>query len=131
VRSARSTRWRSAADRSASRRDAENELFDFACDLVEAAAGIARTAADPHAARAVPAVLGCIEEALEELSSAAAALRANAAPARLDERGRARVDRLERGYTNLSVALQDARDATRAARSLAARGSGGGGRRPQ
>jgi hypothetical protein len=125
-----------SADRSASRRDAENELFDFACDLVEAAAGITRTAADPHAARAVPAVLGCIEQALDELSSAAAALQqANAAPARRsDERGRARMDRLERGYTNLSVALQDARDATRAARSLAARSadaSGGRGRRPQ
>jgi hypothetical protein len=111
-------------DRSISRRDVENELYDLGCDLVEAAAGIARTAADPDAARAVPALLGCIEAALNELSSACTGLQlANMEwldrPA--DSRNRAVVDRLERGYTNLHLALQDARDASRAARPLAAR----------
>jgi hypothetical protein len=124
------------ADRFASRREADNELYDFGCDLVEAAADIARSAADPDAARAVPAVLGCIEAALQELSGACAALqRANAESTERpsDARALAVVDRLERGYANLSVALRDARDASRAARSLAARrlgASGGRGRRP-
>jgi hypothetical protein len=108
----------------ASRRDADNDLYDFGCDLVDAAAGIARAAADPDAARAVPALLGCLEAALEALDSACAALRlANAE--RLGPPGTARdqavADRLERGYANLSVALQDARQASGAARSLAAR----------
>jgi hypothetical protein len=93
--------------------DADNELYDFGCDLVEAATRISRTAADPDAARAVPALLGCIEAALEELSRGCAALQ-HANMERLD-------GRLERGYTNLRVALQDARDASHAARRLTAR----------
>src|SRR4051812_48167172 len=107
-----------------SRRDAENELYDLGCDLVEAAAGISRRAPDPYAARAVPALLGCIEAALRELSSACDALQyvnAESAPPPSDARRRAVSDRLDRGYTNLMVALQDARYASRAARSLAAR----------
>ena len=120
------------ADRFASQRDADNELYDFGCDLVEAATGIARIVSEPEAARAVPAVLGCIETALQELSSACALLQdVNvASPRPPDGRSRAVVDRLERGYTNLSVALKDARDATRAARSLAARRFGGSSRTP-
>src|SRR3954462_1558030 len=112
------------ADLPASHRDAENELYDLGCDLVEAAAGVSRRAADPQAARAVPGVLGCVEAALKELSDACAALQymhAESAPPASDTRGRAVADRLERGYTNLIVALQDARYASRAARSLAAR----------
>ena len=108
----------------ASRRDVENQLYDFGCDLVEAAAGISRCAADSDAARAVPALLGCIEAALHELSPACAALtRINAAPSPHAQhpRTKAAVDSLDRGYANLHAALQDARAATHAARSLAAR----------
>jgi hypothetical protein len=108
----------------ASRRDVENQLYDFGCDLVEAAAGISRCAADPDAARAVPALLGCIEAALDELGAASAALtRSNAesSPHARHPRTKAAVDRLDRGYANLHVALQDARAASHAARSLAAR----------
>ena len=109
---------------SASRRHADNELYDFGCNLVDAAAEICRAAADPEAAPAVPALLGCIEAALYELSCASAALeQANTRrpEIRVDARSRAVAARLERGYANLSVALEDARAAARAARSLAAR----------
>ena len=59
---------------SSTHRDADNELYDFGCDLVEAAAEICRAAASPDADPAVPALLGCIEAALYELSCASAAL---------------------------------------------------------
>ena len=103
-------------DRTASRRTVENEIYDFGCDLVQAAAGIARCAADPAAARAVPALLGCIEAALGELGTASSALQRM----RADGEGPS-FDMLDRGYTNLVITLQDARLASHAARSLAAR----------
>ena len=111
------------AAQSTSRRDADNELYDFGCDLVEAAAEICRAAASPDADAAVPALLGCIEAALYELSCASAALQQNEAKRSTarDARNRAIANRLQRGYANLSVALEDARVAARAARSLAAR----------
>jgi hypothetical protein len=52
----------------------DNELYDRGCDLVEAAAAIARNAASAEAARALPAALGCIEAALQELLLAAVAI---------------------------------------------------------
>jgi len=55
-------------------RDAENELFDHGCDLVEAAAGIRRGLASHQAVRAVPALLGCVEAAVAELRAASALL---------------------------------------------------------
>src|SRR3712207_4227642 len=55
-------------------RDADNELYDRGCDLVEAASAIRRAADSHEAGRAVPAVLGCIEAALQELVMASAAL---------------------------------------------------------
>ena len=100
-----------AAAQSSSRRDADNELYDFGCNLVDAAAEICRAVADPDASPAVPALLGCIEAALYELSCASAALQRESAQRpdiRPDARGRAVAARLERGYANLSVALEDA-----------------------
>jgi hypothetical protein len=102
-------------------RDAENELYDLGCDLVAAAEGISKRAADPCAARAVPALLGCLEAALAELSGACGALQDVNAESSPHGRRPAVAERLDRGYANLIVALQDARDASRAARSLAAR----------
>jgi len=55
-------------------RDPDNELYDRGCDLVEAATAIRRAADSRQAGRAVPAVLGCIEAALQELLWASAAL---------------------------------------------------------
>ena len=55
-------------------RAADNELYDRGCDLVEAAAAIRRVSGAADAARAVPAVLGCIESALHELLWASAEL---------------------------------------------------------
>jgi hypothetical protein len=43
--------------RAAPVREADNELYDLACDLVQAAAGIRNSAERPDAASAVPAVL--------------------------------------------------------------------------
>jgi cob(I)alamin adenosyltransferase len=112
------------ATRPTAQRNAENELYDLGCDLVEAAAGIALRAADPCAARAVPALLGCIEAALKELSGACGALKystAESSASAENARGRAVANRLERGYANLIVSLEDARYASRAVRPLAAR----------
>ena len=92
-------------------RDSENELYELGCDLIEAATGIARGAADADAARAVPALLGCLEAALHELGTAAAALQQRSS------------DPLDRGYADLAIALHDARRASDAARALAARAS--------
>ena len=113
---------------STSSRPADNELYDRGCDLVEAAASIRRLACDPQAARAVPAVLGCVETALSELSDACAALvettertlpgsRTGAASTRMA----AMVERMRRGFANLQRALGDAEATACAARSLAAR----------
>ena len=55
-------------------RSPDNELYDRGCDLVEAAAAIRQLAGDPRAARAVPAVLGCLEAVLHELSGTCAAM---------------------------------------------------------
>jgi hypothetical protein len=116
---------------SLSRRPPDNELYDRGCDLVEAAASIRRLAADARAARAMPAVLGCIETALQDLRGACPAMaqttdgvireRERRGP---DNRLRAVGDRMRRGFTNLQQALNDAEEAARATRSLAARSLG-------
>jgi hypothetical protein len=109
-------------------RAADNELFDQGCDLVAAASAIRRAAGDPEAARAVPAVLGCIESALRELMWATAALEQtsedlveqvaqDAQSARLVPIA----ERMHRGFANLQQALSDGERASAAARSLAGR----------
>ena len=120
-----------SSDRILSGRAPDNELYDYGCDLVEAAAAIRRVAdaADAaDAARAVPAVLGCIEATLHELLWAAAALEETTArsvtgrAARCaDPRLQPRSDRMQQGYANLQSALADAERASAAARSLAGR----------
>jgi hypothetical protein len=115
------------AARSRAPRDADNELYDRGCDLVEAAAAIRRGIDPSGAGVAVPALLGCIEATLHELSRACAGLQqANAQQRELavTPRSRAIVDRLHHGYSNLGVALEDAEAASGAARALAARRSG-------
>ena len=114
--------------RAVSARAPDNELYDRGCDLVEAAAAIRRVADAPEGARAVPAVLGCIEAALHELLWATAALEVTSArtveerfAGCTDSRITARSDRMQRGYANLEDALADAERASCAARSLAAR----------
>jgi hypothetical protein len=110
------------------RRSPDNELYDRGCDLVEAAAAIRRVADAPEAARALPAVLGCIEATLHELLWASAALEETTARA-VEERSRGRTDsrmeprseRMQRGYANMQHALADAERASAAARSLAGR----------
>jgi hypothetical protein len=108
-------------------REPDNVLYDRACDLVEAATAIRRAADAREAGRAAPAVLGCIEAALEELVQASAALERTtadlAAPATAcaDPRRERITQRMRRGYGNLQAALSDAQAAAAAARSLAAR----------
>jgi hypothetical protein len=98
---------------------AENELYERGAELVEAAAAIRRAAAARDAARAVPALLGCIEVAIGELRATSAGLAALTAP---DHSGAAqRVARMRRGLANLQDALDDAEAAARAARALVAR----------
>jgi hypothetical protein len=106
-------------------RSPDNELYDRGCDLVAAAAAIRHAARSPHAARAAPAVLGCIEAALCELAEAAAGLALTFDEASAQGRranGEApRWGRMHRGYPNLQEALQDAERAAAAARPLASR----------
>jgi hypothetical protein len=115
-----------ASDRFA--REPDNELYDYGCDLVQAASAIRRAAEAPEAARAVPAVLGCIEVALRELCRASAALEETSArpvreePRRCPDSRMARMsERMHRGFGNLQHALADAERASSAARSLAGR----------
>jgi hypothetical protein len=109
-------------------READNELYDQGCDLVAAASAIRRAAGAPEAARAVPAVLGCIEAAMQELLWASVALEQTSADL-LQRYARdcpsARIEpvaqRMQRGFANLQQALSDGERASAAARSLAGR----------
>jgi hypothetical protein len=113
---------------SRSRRDADNDLYDRGCDLVEATTAIRHATGHLDAARAAPALLGCLEAAMRELGAASATLeqtvvdslgaRASLAD---DPRTRQRTARMERGFTNLYSALADAEAAAAAARALVAR----------
>ena len=109
-------------------RGPDNELYDRGADLVEAAMAIRRVAGSPEASRAVPAVLGCIDSALQELALASAALE----QAMEEDDSAARTDRvverMHRGYANLHAALSDAHTAAAAARSLTSRALGRVGR---
>jgi hypothetical protein len=102
----------------ASKRPADNELYDRGCDLVEAAMAIRRLADDPGGARALPALLGCIEAALHELGCAAASMDEASGHAMPTD---AMADRMHRGFMNLGLALADAEVASTAARGLAGR----------
>jgi hypothetical protein len=109
-------------------REPDNELYDHGCDLVQAATAIRRSAGSPRAVRAVPAVLGCMESALEELFWAAALLEetttrsvAERGRRRPDPRPKAHRERMQHGFANLQQGLADAERACAAARSLARR----------
>ena len=108
----------------------DNELYDRGVDLVEAAMAIRRVAGSSEASRAVPAVLGCIESALQELEEASAALEQTTAEvtetarACRDRRADRIAERMHRGYANLQEALFDAHAAAAAARSLTSRALG-------
>jgi hypothetical protein len=113
------------------RRAPDNELFDRACDLLDAAGAIRSAAGAPQAARAAPAVLACLEAALRELALTASALEQISAQAidsgtnvRRDAQSDVRVGRMHRGYGNLRQALVDAERASSAARALTARALG-------
>src|SRR4051794_4419466 len=64
--------------RRAPSRDAANELYDRACDLLLAAEGIRTAAGEAGSAPAIAATLGCIEASLEALEQATAAMRREA-----------------------------------------------------
>jgi hypothetical protein len=102
-------------------REPDNELYDHGCDLVQAARAIRHAAGSARATRAIPAVLGCFEAALEELLWAAALLEDTATRAMPGQATDARTERLHRGYANLQRALDDAEVAAAAARALTAR----------
>ena len=93
-------------------RDPENQLYDRACDLVEAAAAI-RQAMRPEAAAAVPALLGCLHAGLEDLRLTTSALMDSLDVGASTGRGR-----LEQGLANLATALHGAEAAADAARIL-------------
>ena len=110
----------------ARRREAENELYDRACDLVEAAAAIRRLAREPDAVQAVPAVLGCVSDAIGDLSLACVGFEQTAAeavpaPEPHDRSQRRVITRMHRGFENLSAALDDGQRAGGACRALVAR----------
>jgi hypothetical protein len=91
--------------------DPDIAAYHHGCELVEAAAGLRRVATGTAPQDAVPAIAGCIELALRELSTAAQGL----------AHGRAAADReLLDGLTTLEVALNDAAEVAAVARALAA-----------
>lgn len=96
-------------------RDPENELYDRACDLVEAAAAI-RRAMRPEAAAAVPALLGCLQAGLADLHLISAALAGS-----LDIDAGADRARLQRGLATLAAALHGAEATADAARVIVVR----------
>jgi hypothetical protein len=100
------------------KRPADNELYDRGCDLVEAAMAIRRLSEDPSAARAIPALLGCIESALHELGCAVSSLDEISSNARVPQEI---TERMHRGFMNLGLAMADAELASTAARGLAER----------
>lgn len=108
-------------------RDTVNEMYDRGCDLVEAAMAIRRAVLTSDITPAVPALLGCIECALDELADASAALSEapHAAPRRLSggavARRAATSGQVRQAFVNLELALEDARDAADAARAFASR----------
>lgn len=109
-------------------RDTINEMYDRGCDLVEAAMAIRRAALTSDITPAVPALLGCIECALDELADASAALSEapHGAPRQLSSgevARRATSGQVRQAFVNLEIALEDARDAADAARAFASRAS--------
>jgi hypothetical protein len=105
--------------RSLNHRDLVNEVYDRGCDLVEAAMAIRRVAA-ADIGRAVPALLGCVESALDELASASARL---GTPL---ESYTQRPPEASAGLDELSDALIDARDRASAAREAVSRAAAKG-----
>jgi hypothetical protein len=79
-------------------RDPENELYDRACDLVEAAAA--------------PALLGCLQAGLADLRLMSAGLLSS-----LDLGAGPGHDRLRQSLASLAAALRDAEAAADAART--------------
>jgi hypothetical protein len=119
---------RPSARHSALRRDAENELYDRGCDLVEAATAIRPRRGQPRRRARSLGPSGCVEAALRELNRACAALEVTTVvpvearrPVDADPRTWRRIDRAHRGFANLYSALDEAEAASAAVRALAAR----------
>ena len=75
-------------------------------------------AGDLGAARALPALLGCVETALHELGCAIGSMDETSSHSMPRD---AMADRMHRGFMNLGLALADAELASTAARGLAGR----------
>jgi hypothetical protein len=105
-----------------------DDIYDPACDLVEATSRMRRVAAAPENGQIAPALLGCIETALQDLAWTTAALEHASVGLATehrrgwsDRRSREGLERMQRGYANLQDALVDAERAAAAARPLVAR----------
>lgn len=105
-----------------------DDIYDPACDLVEATARMRSAAAAPQNAELAPAILGCIEAALQDLLWTAAALEQTSGRltgehhrGQSDPRVRLSTERMQRAYANLQETLIDAERAAAAARPLVAR----------
>ena len=117
--------------------DPLHELADRGTELVEAASAIhhAVAAADsaPDTAHAAPAVLGCLETALDEMVAISASLERMTHRA-VKERGidadaewHERHARMRSGFSHLHRGLRDARDLAGAARTRTSRALAGAG----
>lgn len=69
-------------------RDPANELYDRACDLLDAAQGLRAAADREEASEAIPATLGCLEASLAGLVGAVAGMGGCAPKARTGPRSR-------------------------------------------
>ena len=90
---------------------------------MEAASEIRRLAGRPGVAPGVPAILGCLETALEHLAETAGDLERAVGDAVSDDGPRVEPSRrhIALGFANLEQGLRDARALAAAARALSAR----------
>ena len=111
-------------------RDAVNELYVHAADMVQATESLRRSAGRPGALPAAPSALACIDAAARNLTAAiaeiAASLERASGPATRDPGPQRARHRARCGLANLEVALVDAADAADAARGLTSRALGEG-----
>jgi hypothetical protein len=95
--------------------DPATRLYDCACDVLLAVQDLTAAAHQRDVASAVPATLGCLSEALAEMSRSSAAMR-EALERDRPESGEAENDWNE-ALRGLAVALEDARRAGDLART--------------
>jgi hypothetical protein len=101
-------------------RDPENQLFDEACALVDAAQRLRRASVAPGAERALAPALGCVEAAAYQLAVGCRHLRSQVATAGAEDALAAAIDR---AIVSL-LSVQESCDTARAVAATRGRSAG-------